>query len=613
MPPGKRTLDDEEDQMVDVGEATGNLAKRSHALVAEQTATNRSDGNMSFPPYRELPESEKELIRAAVKTGETAGLNSTAKHYVSIFRAKKFARGIRQVKRTSKGNYRGRGAYKSKSKYPRRRFRPTALSTVAKYARDGISMSKAYGETLHSFPPATQAWLQVVGSPFTTLKDVPHQIMPRRPDPDFAGSSVAVQITSRTQLNANYPYSAGASAAGGAITFALAFPFGLGGLDVVGNQTATGLGTANFPQLYTAAALLTYVTNEMLPRLTNGQQNYTTFFNQTLDMQKWRITAAGIKEHDVGQVLTRQGEMFGHEVNFGKFMESIQQQYASMPADVKMALMQLGIRGLLDYNTSVAAGAAYTTPAANVRAIVEQARQAATANSDVGEEKTPDMGMTQRYREPRTEVDYVDLNPLVFVYDPNATVAAGVKHTWAAYKPIISAKFDGAAQFLEDYAASVGESMVAIYVVRSGNYYWYTAESANRTWLLNKDMLPLYWAEQQIALKLGNQGNSLLCIELSQMAKDGGGVGRVINCYRSSWLEMQVQGTSALYQTQAPQDASYTQLVELANNFPVTVRGFSFFSDLWSGVKKAAAWVGRNEASIVKGVQAGVRVAKMLA
>jgi len=132
-------------------------------------------------------------------------------------------------------------------------------------------------------------------------------------------------------------------------------------------------------------------------------------------------------------------------------------------------------------------------------------------------------------------------------------------------------------------------------------------------YLLTADLLPISLYEYSLAKYLGNQGNSLMCIQADAMAKDGGGVGRSLNIYTANWAEIQVIGTSVMHASDSPVDPSYTQLVTLQSKFPTTVKGFSFFSNVWEGIKKAARWVKNNEASIISGVQNGVKLAGRLA
>jgi len=585
-------------------------------------AQSSSGGLGAFPAYRELEEADKAAIRSAVKSGETGHLTGTQLHYVNVFRERNKSKSYRKLVSPRRGNYRRKGAYKkpyARRTAARRKYGAAPrLSTISRYTAGPIKMAGSVStqvEGFHDFPIATQAFLQAVGSPFTEIREMPGQINPRRPDPDFSGASVAIVNQGRSQAYATYPYSTPASGSAGMLLFKLAWPFGLGGLDVAGNQTASGTGTANFPATLSIADQNTYVIAEMLPRLTAGQQNYNLFHNQMVDMVKWRVTAAGFKIHDVGQVLTRQGELLGHEVNYCKFYEYVMQNIQQQAADVQQAFWMFGLRGLLDYNTSLGGGIGFTTAAATVVSFIRAARESATVNASTGEEMTPAMGITQRLREPRTEVDFCTFSPLVFIYDPAVTITAGSKYTQAQYVSLMASKgYPEAAAMLVNMVAPIGgEAPASIYAVRSGNYVWYQWQSTNRGYLLTKDLFPLPFVESRIAEITGNQGNNMLCFEALQVAKDAAAIGRPFNVYTASWMELQVSGLSQMYQNDAPIDHSYNQVVKLASHFPVTVKGHSFFRDLWDGVKKAARWIGKNEASIIKGVQAGVRVAKTVA
>lgn len=610
---------------------SGASAKRFAAGQAEREPP-AARGEMSFPEYRSLSDASKIAIRAAVKDGQLQHLGATERHYAELYRAKNAATGripgmrpVRQKRTYQRSSYGGGwgGGYRRRySRYPRsnpykRRSAaqraPTTLRTVARYMGSAPKMAGPVDLAGHSYPITTQSFLQAVGSPFTDVREMPGQVMPRRPDSDFKGASIAYSYQGRATVQTNYPYTGGANASSGALTFAAAFPYGLGGLDFAGNQTASGTGTTNFPIAFTAAGLSSYVINEMLPRLTAGQMNYPLVYNQFETMTKWRATSAGFKQHDVGAVLTRQGEFFAHEVNGSKFLAALTAGYSTWPADVKNALWQFGIRGLLDYNLSITGGTVYNTPPANVRALVDAARQQATSNSDTGAEMTPEMGITQRYREPRSEVDFMSINPLVFIYDPNSTISAGTRMTADAWSTAVSTKYPAGAVGITNYLKEISEPALNVVYQRSGNFAWNTLQTANRSFLLTVDMLPLPFAEGEVFNTMGDQGNSLLCIESSQMAKSAGGDGRVLNTYRACFYEVQAQGTTIMFQTDSPADPSYNQVVELASHFPVTVRGFSFFKSLWEGIKKAAGWIKDNEGSIIKGVQSGVNVAKYIA
>lgn len=616
----KRRLDDvaEEDRLEEAMRMVPEdvLTSGGTAHRARYEEQKDKDDQRGYPEYRNLSENEKQLVRHYVnKDSIPSGVSAVVRHWVDIFKARNYSRrGARKTVARGRYNYRRKGTYyrRGKASYQKRQWRtkyttPPTLRELKPYT--GISMAGAvHIEGDHHFPPMSAAFLQAVGSPFTELNDMPGGIMPRRPDPQFRGSSVGFQVQGRVKIWASYPFGTAAATAKDALTFAAAVPFGMGGLDIVGNQTSTGASEA-FPAP-SLAGLNAYLP-KLFDRLSNGQQNYPLFNQQMADVEKWRITAGGFKQHDVGAKLTQQGEFFAHRCNWLKFLQYFKELEPNMTATQLMCYACFGVRGFLDY----VPGVYFTDTEATISTLVKNARQVAIENADIGDQTTPDMGVTQRYREPRTEVDFCQFNPIVFHYDPSGSVPElATWKTWAVARTIMDSKLAGSSTWLEQLILRYDNTGVGhVGRMRGGagqNYWTYMAISTAGTYavLLTDDLLPIPLAELEMAKSMGNQGNSLLCIEASQMLSDATGVGRAINAFRSTYVEAQVKGTSQLYQTVAPYDPNYAALIDLASKFPVDVKGHSFFKSLWEGVKKAVRWVGKNEASIISGVQNGVRL-----
>lgn len=593
----------------DMGIDTGSRKRKAVRDEEDRAAPpGHSHGEL---PYRDLSDHTKQKIRAAVKAKSLAGLDATEARWVDLFLAKNAATGKGLVKRGKKNSY-SRGRYSKHKGAPRGRARrPAALSTIMRYNPSvGMTHTPIPREEIHKFSAATASWLTAVGSPFTPLRELPGEIMPRRPDPDFNGASVAVQTQSRQNVFTSNPPTLTANGQGNCLLFSGALPFSLAGLDVRGNQYYQGT-PPTMPADFNVTNTSAYVIAQYITRLNAGQTNYATFAQQMADFTKIRATAKGLKAHDVGQVLTQQGEFFAHKCNWAKFFNSVASQVnAAGDAALIKAMACFGISGLMDYG-NVSAG--WTTTPAAVQGIIQNARIAATENTDIGSEKTPAMGITIRYNEPRTEVDFTDINPTVFKYDPGSSIALG-PFPIATWRQMVES-WPAVETFATAATGLALDATNTLYGYRSGQYVFYMLNFAanGASMLCNVQGLPVLWLEDKLGEHFGNQGNSLLCIEALQMIKDGAGIGRALNVYASNWAEIQVTGTSALYQSKAPTDGSYTQLVELACNFPVSVQGFSFFSNLWDGVKKAARWVNNNSASIIKGVQAGVNLAGKIA
>jgi len=591
-----------------VVESSHSKRRKAHDIEFERSAP-RGTHTMDIP-YRDLDEGMKRRIRAGVKAKSTHGLDSTEARWVEIFLQRNFATGRGVSKRGGKGKRSSRGGRSwRKQKLSDEYHAPQTLTTLRRHYGVGHMMATPVdggtGE-IHRFSPDTAAFIQAVGSPFTDLKDMPHQRMPRRPDPDFRGSSVPIQNLTRQVMFASNPTATTANASASALIFKAALPFSLSGLDVRGNQFLNGV-PVTMPATKLEPDVKSFVNSQWLGRLNSGQTNYPVLSQQFQDFSKVRSTAAGLKTHDVGPVLTAQGMAFGHEVNYNKFMNSVYDQVMnSNDADLILAYRSLGIGILMDYPNP---SSAFTTPHETVQRILQNARQAGTANAEVGAERTPQMGLTQRYREPRGEVDFTGVNPLIFGYDPDNRFADGTTvfadmGQWSRH----IARFQGAEEFLTALM-NVG----SIKIVKSGSYFYYLAVSTTNCAILNQQFLPMLYVENILSQHYGNQGNSLLCMEWLNVQKDGGGIGRTINVYTANWAELQVTGTSALYQTDAPYDGNYNEVINLCAHMPVTVSGFSFFSNLWDGVKKAAKWVVKNQDSIINGANKAMGLVRTVA
>lgn len=538
--------------------------------------------------YSRLSEKSKKVVRACVK-GEIP-LSKLSPRLATF--AREFM---------AKNKSRGRGTHKAKSRSSGHR------ATRSYGSRSGLRMAGAVAipqELAMKIRTPSAAWLQAVGSPFTDIKDIPGQIMPRRPDPYYTASSVGIRHESRLQF-----YVGGSTGPAGGVAdsyiFKLAFPFALGGIDVRGDRIPIGV---QMPADIVIGNFVAWVKANMVPLVTSGQQNYPTFYSQLADMEKWRVTAVGLKAHDVGQVLTRQGEFFGHEVNYYKFMKSMREQlapyFASLTNPVARLYAAFGIGGFMDY---AAPSATFTTTKAEIQGLLETARQAAVENQNIGHELSPDMGMTQRYRDPKDNVSFSDLDPRVFHYDPGNIIQEMQEFD---IDSVMSMWPNDVAPWIKNHFEQIPDK---VFAVRQGAYCFKVLKYQNTglSWLCTwARCLPMGYVDEAIADLLGTQGNSLLCLQATQMARDGSGAGRQLNVYTSTFLEITVAGLSVMAQSDAPTDLSYSQLMQIANNFPVTVKGFSFFSSLWHGVKKAVHWVGQNEGSIIKGVQAGARIAR---
>lgn len=596
---------------IDYAGDDGNRNKRGRTMAERDERAAPDGATVSRLPYRDLSEGEKRKIRAAVKNKSLDGLTPVEAYWTDIFLAKNAAtgRGLAKGKRSGKGRYkRSSGGTKRSS-----RRAPTALSTVRRYT--SVGMSGPVGD-LHQFTETTAAFLQAVGSPFTPLGELPGGIMPRRPDPYFNGRSVAVHSDTRVPMYAAYPPTGGAGTPSNALMFCSVIPFGLGGLHLRGSQYLNGTPVA-MPADRTLAVTVAWIKANVVPRLTAGQLSYNTYHAQLKDMSSLRVTAAGFKVHDVGQVLTQQGQFLAHKVNGKLFYESVLQQLsttgATVPASVtsmREIFALLGIGGLMDYGT---VSATYVATPAEVQQVMQNARQAAVLNAEDGVEQSAERGITIRYDEPRAEVEFMTITPLVFVENSAGTITEGqvIFATGELWRDQIS-RFTGAWEWANANMPG-GGAPNGVTAYTTNGYAFYLATSTTGQLLLNQQFLPVAWVELQFANLMGHQGNSLLCIEATQMAKDSSGVGRVLNAYTSTWIEVQMTGTSALYSTVAPQDASYTQVVQLATGMPWNAKGFSFFKNLFEGVRNAARWIHKNQASIIRGVQAGVNVAGRLA
>lgn len=614
---------DSDSPFMQVGDATLLPQQQKRVAIARREETGESAHNNPMDlPYKSLSEGAKNRIRQAVRTGNPKSLSGVEAAWATKFLLQNAAK-----RGAPKRARRVGGARRTQPRKPRAKGsrRPPTLRTVARYSKNpGISMADpraaavAAGLARHALTPESASFLQAVGSPFTPLRDYPGGILPRRTDKLHQAASVAIMHESRLPVFASYdPATTLANGPGGALLFASPIPFGLCGLDVVGNQSTNGLTTgASYaaPTAITDVAINVYIVNQMLPRLAAGQQNFVKFQTQMADMQKWRNTGSGFKLHDVGPVLTRQGEFWAHEANYAKFYRSVAMQVSNLTAStandsIKRMFLIKGMSGLMDYITS---GAVFTATQADVRLILETARTQAVRNSEIAKDETPELGITIRYREPKADVDYFQYSPLVFQYvdgtNPYGASATTVLSKDAWEKRMSQIGQSAAVTYMLEFGAAAPANIVAF---GSGSYFWYLYQTSTDAFLLTKDFLPIPYFELLMANYLGDQGNSLLILQPDNMQASGG-VGRTLNAYRSTWIEMQVSGGSALFQTESPHDASYDNVLELANHMPVIVRGHSFFSNIWDGVSKAAKWVGRNAGSIINGVQMGAQVAKMV-
>lgn len=75
---------------------------------------------------------------------------------------------------------------------------------------------------------------------------------------------------------------------------------------------------------------------------------------------------------------------------------------------------------------------------------------------------------------------------------------------------------------------------------------------------------------------------------------------RPFKTYGQTYEEIQPQAGSVLGSTPSPQDASWREVVKVSSGFPSIVKGFTFFSKLWDGVKDSVKWVGKNAGSIIR-------------
>lgn len=75
---------------------------------------------------------------------------------------------------------------------------------------------------------------------------------------------------------------------------------------------------------------------------------------------------------------------------------------------------------------------------------------------------------------------------------------------------------------------------------------------------------------------------------------------RSFKLYGQAFEEIQPQSGSVLGSTPSPQDAAWREVVRISSGFPAIVKGFTFFSKLWDGVKDSVKFVSKNAGSIVK-------------
>lgn len=490
-----------------------------------------------------------------------------------------------------------------------------------------------------------QAYLTAYGSPFTAEYKL--KMTPKIPDPEN------VNLTASVHYDADW--SAPATSIGTALVLSTTSPFGFGGNDIHGvGCNAVPIrdqnSSAGTDPLALAGAV-DYVNKVMLSRVATRFTSYNRYVRQCHLNQGQRYVGRGFKVHDIGAPETRSGIIHATHLQSKKVFSALLNMIKSVSltqADLQSVFMY-GLFPLLNYEGvgvnpgGVILGTGYAFNSTTTSTMQTNLRAALMAGTefpaDEGEEWTMEMGCTMRTYTRSAERPFVPYHkqpPAAFDCTATAFEFAPLNLICLEDMEILKATLGQSQDVnvrtfieqLDQWNNGVGYMPASVNyapILSPNNGYnlvgWqkitaingavsYYAMQYYPTGRATTGSFPLSWYTI-IGCRAPHPNGSgaeiirpLICVDLANLSNGFEGDGdmmfalleglpaaRQLQVYSVRWNEFQPNADTLLSPAASPTDHGWPDIVRLGNNFPVVTKGFSFFKDLWSGVKKAVGTI----------------------
>lgn len=503
-------------------------------------------------------------------------------------------------KRRARMQARGFGAYKQLG----RTFKDKAGNVIQ---NDDLASKEVDGRQIIS--KASLAFLQAYGSPFTDPKKFEGSL-PRVPDSDHADSTVAtwngLQSTSVNRPGTNNQTS---------FLLKCVLPFQLHGFDYVGLDQFR----MTDPTIQGNPAFSNYLAciNTLTKRLGENQSLVNKDYRMQRASTGVRYVGSGIKMHDIGALESTAGLILGEclKPDFIKTVsKKIMKTIGDLGNDGKKLYMGYGLAGLFSYNdldtiSGLSSPLYLGLSSTNLASFLKSCVQECDINQDGQQEHFPlssgitIRGATLKSSRPFKEVDdpedMFDNNPNVVrpVFVPDIPTWFTDQSTDAQRTVYIREKFGDnlLVQIQNDVLSSHGVGV---------DQAW----NSTCSWSVNMTSTGLRFLVLYLAYGNGTYGGHMLCncvgipvylvdtvlcdnqCEQPFMSIMLEGVPnlRPLRVYTADFCERVVnQNKTDLSVSPSPQDPGFDDVYGVSRNFPVIVKGFTFFKTVWDGIKKA--------------------------
>lgn len=479
----------------------------------------------------------------------------------------------------------------------------------------------------------TKDFLECYGNPFIKPTG---SVLPRVPDPEN------VECTSSFRFQ--YDTNVSADSTGNGFFICPSTPLALGGLQDFMTNTETGLlntGTMGVGKVIdgskgaavsaASTALATFAWRCM-GSLPNSNENMDRQRRIYKEFDQMRYVGAGVRLHDLGAADSQQGELKARQLKSGEFFRYIRDKLLQKIGETTNA--SLHAQYMRQYQmmagmvVQIIVGQANTNvtqqvlPAAVDAAWCQQVVADAIQNT---REYAGDNGESYILAEGITQRTYTKSAARPFVRKPHDCILSG-------NDPVPRMADERSKAFAQAYFGAG----------YAGNLAYTPLNLPNGKQILSLNWNATFQAQANVFntdAPGGNTGmsanpyNPLLCTNTGEiygaveeddwegMQGDAGlmmfelqsvGANRNIRLEHTYTGEAVSKGNSVFEGSQSPYDPQFNTAIQVANHWPYVRSGFSFFSDVWSGLKSVGRFVVDHVDDATKIIGAGVKIAQMV-
>lgn len=475
----------------------------------------------------------------------------------------------------------------SKRNRTRSGYKPRPATRMRTYRRK----PRATGHSIKLSADA-KAYLQAYGSPFTQPDEF--SVAPRIPDTDFTGVSASFNLRHYETITAD---------GGGNEGFIVgsSVPHSLGGVPCLQSANVA-------TQPAQSSTLATYKNNliafmDQFEAQLVDKDSYTRYIKQLDECIEIRMVGAGIRVHDLGALQTQSGQVVARHADSARFLKNYARQMInSVFSGNDQLIISTGLSTIMHCGQ---VGTLYANSHTRVKRDALLAAQE-QAGFD-GNNYTAHDGVTLRMYKRGSQRPF-HAKPRQILYPASETRSD--RYPTDARSTSLLARV-----FTKVGAGNLGVSELT---TTSGLFKFLVIQPLSGT------SANTNYANSP-ALLLFNDGEVVSAVEEDNFDLMDGDAGLMMIQYLgleasrkllyqdSFYYEGVVKGDSLLNPTPSPIDPGWERVCMLADQFPHTAKGFSFFTKMWGAVKKSANWLAENAEKVSKVVVAGANVAKLLA